>query len=148
MVSTSQQVATTTMDSIITFPPPEPDLKLARPSAEKWAATLAEERMRFQEDQDALREREENLRDNETRLRLLQSGVEAGRGSSPSHFAMTSRSPPSVFQSNSSRAPFGGDSNLAAAWEKLPRAREILDAEQRNLRDDRISIRDLEVMVK
>jgi hypothetical protein len=74
--------------------------------------------------------------------------LEAGRGSTPSHFATTSRSTPSVFQRNSSRAPFGEDSNLAAAWEKLHRAREILEAEQRNLRDDRISIRELEVMVK
>ena len=32
------------MNSPITFPPPAPVLKLARPSAEKWAATLAEER--------------------------------------------------------------------------------------------------------
>src|SRR5688500_16654171 len=122
MVSTSQQVATTTMDSIITFPPPEPDLKLARPSAEKWAATLAEERLRFQEDQEALREREENLREYETRLRLLQAELEAGRGPTPSHFATTSRSTPSVFQRNSSRAPFGEDPNLAASWEKLHRA--------------------------
>ena len=34
------------MNSTITFPPPAPVLKLARPSAEKWAATLAEERRR------------------------------------------------------------------------------------------------------
>jgi DNA repair exonuclease SbcCD ATPase subunit len=136
------------MDSIITFPPPEPDLKLARPSAEKWAATLAEERMRFQEDQEALREREENLREYETRLRLLQAEIEAGRGVGSAPTVPATRSTPALFQRPSSRAPFGDDPTLAAAWEKLHRAREILEAEQKNLRDDRISIRELEVMVK
>jgi len=133
------------MDSIITFPPPAPDLTLFRPSTEKWAASLAEERLRFQEDQDALRAREENLREYEMRLRLLQAEIEAGRapGTNPA-----TRSTPSIFQRPSSRAPFADESSLAAAWEKLHRAREILEAEQRNLRDDRISIRELELMVK
>jgi hypothetical protein len=139
------------MDSIITFPPPEPSLKLARPSAEKWAATLAEERLRFQEDQEALREREENLREYESRLRMLQVEIEAGRNAAASqaaHVAPTARSTPPVFQRPSSRAPFGEDPALQAAWEKLHRAREILEAEQKNLRDDRIAIREMELMVK
>ena len=136
------------MDSIITFPPPEPDLKLARPSADKWAATLAEERLRFQEDQEALRMREENLREYEARLRLLQAELEAGRASSsPHHVAMPTRSTAPFFQ-RPSRAPFTDDPALSSAWEKLHRAREILEAEQKNLRDDRISIRELEIMVK
>ena len=67
------------MDSIISFPTPEPELKVARPPAEKWAATLAEERLRLQEDQDSLREREGNLREYESRLRMLQAEIEAGR---------------------------------------------------------------------
>lgn len=136
------------MDSIITFPPPEPDLKLARPSAEKWAATLAEERLRFQEDQEALREREENLREYEARLRLLQAEIEAGRGPVQAPVAAPTRSTPSLFQRPSSRAPFTDESALAAAWEKLHRARELLEAEQKNLRDERITIRELELMVK
>jgi hypothetical protein len=147
-----QQLATTpTMDSIITFPPPEPSLKLARPSAEKWAATLAEERLRFQEDQEALREREENLREYETRLRMLQVEIEAGRNvatNQGSQAPVASRSTPPMFQRPSSRAPFTEDPALQAAWEKLHRAREIFEAEQKNLRDDRISIREMELMVK
>src|SRR5688572_10372367 len=141
--------ATTTMDSIITFPPPEPDLRLARSSTDnKWAATLAEERLRFQEDQEALRLREENLREYEARLRLLQAELEAGRVSSnPNHVALPSRSG-TPFVQRASRAPFGDDPALGSAWEKLHRAREILEAEQKNLRDDRISIRELEIMVK
>lgn len=142
------------MDSIISFPPPEPDLKLERPSAEKWAATLAEERLRLQEDQDVLREREDNLREYESRLRMLQAEIETGRGNTPSHFAAASnssansRSNPPMFSRQSSRSPFTDETALASAWEKLHRAREILEAEQKNLRDDRISIRELEVMVK
>ena len=136
------------MDSIITFPPPEPDLKLARPSAEKWAATLAEERLRFQEDQEALREREENLREYEARLRLLQAEIEAGRAPVQAPVAAPTRSTPSLFQRPSSRAPFTDDPALGSAWEKLHRAREILEAEQKNLRDERITIRELELMVK
>ena len=148
MVCIRSRAVITNMDSIITFPPPEPDLRLARPSADKWAATLAEERMRFQEDQEALRMREENLREYEARLRLLQAEIEAGRAStSPHHVATPARST-SPFMQRSSRVPFTDDPSLASAWEKLHRAREILEAEQKNLRDDRISIRELEIMVK
>src|SRR5215217_502553 len=103
------------MDSIITFPPPEPDLKLVRPSAEKWAATLTEERMRLQEDQEALREREENLREYETRLRMLQAEIEAGRGPVLNPVAASSRSTAPMFQRPSSRSPFSDDPALATA---------------------------------
>jgi chromosome segregation ATPase len=138
------------MDSIISFPTPEPELKVARPPAEKWAATLAEERLRLQEDQDSLRERESNLREYESRLRMLQAEIEAGRtiASATNTPIVTQRSTPPMFQRPSSRAPFTDDPALQVAWEKLHRAREILEAEQRNLRDDRVSIREQEVMVK
>src|SRR5687768_4887099 len=138
-----RQHAIITMDSIITFPPPGPDLRLSRPPTAKWAATLAEERLRFQEDQEALRTREENLREYESRLRLLQAEIEAGRTlGSTQHVATPTRSTAPFFQRPSSRVPFSEDPALAAAWEKLHRAREILEAEQKNLRDDRISIRE------
>ena len=65
------------MNSPITFPAPAPELKLARPSAEKWNATLAEERRRLQEDHDALRERESNLREYEARLRAWLQRLDA-----------------------------------------------------------------------
>ena len=138
------------MDSIISFPTPEPELKVARPPAEKWAATLAEERLRLQEDQDSLRERETNLREYESRLRMLQAEIEAGRtiASATNAPIVTQRSTPPMFQRPSSRAPFTDDPALQVAWEKLHRAREILEAEQKNLRDDRVSIREQEVMVK
>lgn len=147
------------MNSSITFPPPAPALKLARPSAEKWAATLAEERRRLQEDQDALREREENLREYEARLRSLQAEIEAGRratvppttANKTEKSVVRSASPSATgapFQRPSSRAPFHEDAALQAAWEKLHRARELLEAEQTHLRDDRISLREIESSLK
>jgi DNA repair exonuclease SbcCD ATPase subunit len=122
------------MNSTITFPPVAPVLKLTRPPAEKWAATLAEERRRLQEDHEALREREANLRDYEARLRALQAELEAGRVAPP----VTTRATAAPFLRSSSKAPFMDDAGLQAAWEKLHRAREILEAEQRHMRDERI----------
>jgi hypothetical protein len=146
------------MDTIVKFPTAEAELKLARPSSEKWAASLAEERLRLQEDQDSLRERETNLREYEARLRILQAEIEAGRTVPPLPVAQPApvaapalapgRSTPPLFQRPSSRAPFGDEVALQAAWEKLHRAREILEAEQKNLRDDRISLQDLDVMLR
>jgi hypothetical protein len=135
----------------ITFPPPEPELKLARPSAEKWAATLAEERLRLQEDQEILREREKNLREYESRLRSLQAEIESVRAPAATAAPVSTahaRVTPPLFHRPSSRAPFSEDPALQVAWEKLHRAREILEAEQKNLRDERIAIREQETLVK
>jgi hypothetical protein len=142
------------MNSSITFPAPTPALNLVRPSAEKWAASLADERRRLEEDLDALREREKNLRDYETRLRVLQAEIEAGRGgvapapvaSAPAPAANRSSTVP--FARPGSRAPFGDEAALQAGWEKLHRAREILEAEQNHLRVDRMTIREQEAAVK
>lgn len=135
------------MNPPITFPPAAPVLKLARPPAEKWAATLAEERKRLQEDMDALRVREENLREYEARLRALQAEIEAGRqGPAPGAARPGSGVP---FARTSSRAPFAEpEAALQAGWEKLHRARELLEAEQAHLRDDRIAMREHETALR
>lgn len=130
------------MNTAITFPPPAPELKLPRASAEKWAATLTEERRRLQEDQDALRERELNLREYEARLRLWQAEIDAGREGAAARVA------PATPVAKTSRTPFVDDSVLQAAWEKLHRARELLEAEQAHMRDDRITLRDQEASLK
>jgi hypothetical protein len=143
------------MNPIITFPHSvEPTLKLPRASAEKWAETLAEERRRLQEDQEALREREDNLREYETRLRTLQAEIEASRAApapvvahSYAH-ASTGNTHGTAFLRPSSKTPFHDDPALQAAWEKLHRAREILEAEQNHLRDDRIAVREQQAAVK
>ncbi len=134
------------MNTLVTFPPAAPELKLPpRASAEKWAATLVEERRRLQEDQDALREREANLRDYEARLRAWQAEIDAGRevaggvGSTP---VVT------VGQRSASRQPCNEDPALQMAWEKLHRARELLETEQTHLRDDRIVLRGQEAAMK
>ena len=132
------------MNTPITFPPVAPTLKLTRAPAEKWAATLTEERRRLQEDQEALREREANLREYEARLRALQSEIESGRAAP----AATSRVTRSPFVRPSSQAPFADDAALQTAWEKLHRARELLEAEQRHMSEERTALRDQQADVK
>ncbi|MEX2044422.1 MAG: hypothetical protein WD941_03650 [Opitutus sp.] len=133
------------MNSPITFPPPAPELKLPRAS-EKWAATLVEERRRLQEDLNILRERETNLRDYESRLRAWQNEIDAGRatttGTRPSHPT------PEPFHRPSGAALIADDTALQVAWEKLHRARELLEAEQTHLRDDRIAMHGQEEIMK
>jgi septal ring factor EnvC (AmiA/AmiB activator) len=138
------------MSTTITFPPAAPALKLASrhaamPSAENWAATLAEERRRLLEDQDALRERETNLREYESRLRSLQAEIEAGRGAPP---APAARATPPPFRRPLSQSPFADDQALQTAWEKLNRARELFEADQAHLRDERIMLSDQQAEVK
>lgn len=146
------------MNPIITFPHPvEPSLRLPRASAEQWAQTLTEERRRLQEDHEALREREENLREYESRLRVLQAEIEASRtppaprsqalGYSYTPASATQGTVP-AFQRPTSKTPFHDDSALQGAWEKLHRAREILEAEQNHMRDERIMLREQQVAVK
>lgn len=134
-----------TMNTPITFPPAEPALKLVRPSAEKWAATLAEERRRLAEDHDALREREKNLRDYETRLRALQAEIESVRPTPQGEPVVAARSMP-VARTGGGTAAY--DPALQLAWKKVHRAREILEAEQRNLRDERLAMREMDTRLK
>lgn len=130
-----------TMNPTITFPAPEPSLRLRRPAIDNWAATLAEERRRLLEDQEALREREQNLRNYEARLRALQHEIEAGRS------APAATVPPTP-ATRSSRVPFEDAAALPAAWDKLHRARELLEAEQAHLREDRHAMREQEAAMK
>ncbi len=139
------------MNTTITFPPAAPSLKLARhssshsnPPSEKWAATLTEERRRLQEDQDALREREENLRAYEARLRALQAELEAGHVAPP----VAARATATPFLRPSSRVPFADEAALQLAWEKLHRARELLESEQSHMRDERIVLHDQQAELK
>lgn len=138
------------MNPPVTFPAPAPELKLPRPSTDKWAATLAEERRRLQEDQDALRERETNLREYEERLRQWQAQLDAGRiGSIAGAQGLRSMAPGLSFTpAPSAPKVVSDDAALQSGWEKLHRAREIMEAEQNHLRDDRIVLREMEAAVK
>lgn len=127
------------MNSTLILSAADSPLKLTRPSAEEWAATLVEERRRLQEDHEALREREQNLRNYEKRLRALQEEIEAGRATA-ANGKSGSMAPMPVRQIT--RIPFGDETVLMSAWEKLHRAREILEAEQAHVREDRHVIRE------
>lgn len=137
------------MNTIITFPPAMPTLKLAprgasNPPSEKWAATLTEERRRLQEDHEALREREANLRDYEARLRSLQAEIEAGHGAPP----VTTRTTLAPFARPATSIHATEDGALQSAWEKLQRSRDLFAADQAHLRDERIVLQDQKSEVK
>lgn len=96
---------------------------------------LAHERRRWHEDLDLLREQENNLREYESRLRQLQAQLEADR------VLWFSARP-------QSRSPFNDDAAVKAAWEKLQRATDLLEAERAVFRDERMAMRELEVDIK
>jgi hypothetical protein len=123
---------------------PSPGLTEASLSASAVALEL--ERRRIQEDSEALQVREENLREYEARLRALQKELDAIRGGTAGG-AQNARSTPPF--STRSMAPFShDDAGLEAAWQKLHRARELTEAEQAHLRDDRLAMRALEANLK
>lgn len=93
-------------------------------------------------DLEALRERETNLRDYEARLRAWQAQLDAATQKAPSGGTNA------PFLRPSSAAPFANDATLEAAWEKFYRARGLLEAEQKQMRDERIALRDMELSLK
>ena len=99
------------------------------------ATQIAQERRRWHEDLDLLREQETNLREYEARLRQLQAQLEADR-------VLWFSSRPV------SRSPFQDDAAVKAAWEKLQRATDLLEAERAVFRDERMAMRELEADIK
>lgn len=86
---------------------------------------ITADRHRMESDQEALNEREENLRAYEERLRAMQAEIDSRREP----------------QSSTSVSPFpAGELSLQSAWDKLIRARELLEAEQTHLREDRLTL--------
>ncbi len=104
------------------------------------SAALTAERRRLAEDSDALRMREANLREYEARIRSMQS--------EPAPSAPRSHNPFPPASAGNSVSPFGTDPGLDSAWQKLHRARAILEAEQANLKDDRLVMNAREADVK
>lgn len=115
--------------SDIVFPSRPVELRLRRPAGQ--ASTLAAEQLRLQQDLAALQEREENLRRYEEHLRAWQAQIEQGRTPPVAVSAPAPLRPGSL-------TPFPHDETLKEAWAKLHRARELLEVEQRHLRDDRL----------
>ncbi len=99
------------------------------------ATQIAQERRRWHEDLDLLREQETNLREYESRLRHLQAQLEADR-------VLWFSSRPV------SRSPFQDDAAVKAAWEKLQRATDLLEAERAVFRDERMAMKEFECEIK
>jgi len=119
------------MNTTIAFPAAKPELKL--PSHSSHPLPL-EERRRMDADIEALRLREANLRDYEARLRAWQEQIEA--------------SPAPGAPAPAGRGPGESDPVLKSAWDKLIRARELLEAEQAHLRDDRLNLKEAMAVLK
>jgi len=91
-------------------------------------------------DLEALRACEENLRAYEQRLREWQDQLEQAQTHQQ---ALPRRSANPWAMRAEATAPARQD-----AWQKLLRARELLEVEQKHLRDDRISLQGLEEQLK
>jgi hypothetical protein len=115
-----------------------PDSEITDPF--ELVARLATERKRIADDAEALELREANLKDYEARLRTLQKELDGNQRGGTSRSA-------SPFLGRSG-TPFSSDASLDAAWQKLHRARELCEAEQAHLRDDRIAMQAFELELK
>lgn len=129
------------MNTHIAFPPPKPELKL--PSHSRHPHVPDPQRVAA-DDMEALREREANLRAYESHLRAWQEKIEKEQpaGAAPQYVN------PVAMSRQVTGAPFEGDPALHAAWDKLIRARELLEAEQAHLRDDRLNLKEVAAGLK
>ena len=109
------------------------ELADANPAVRKVVVALERDRQSLRQDQEMLRLQEQNLQEYEARLRSLQAGIAAD----------------AVADGAREVAPRAhDDSALQAAWAKLHRARELLDAEEAHLRNDRLAQREPEMAVR
>ena len=127
------------------FPAGRPVLKLPRRSAATGETSVPfapAAAAAVDEEISSLREREANLRSYEERLRAWQAEIDAARPST-ARVAVGA-----AFQRPNSRTPFGDEVALQAAWEKFHRARQLLEAEQEHLRNDRLAFREAEAALR
>ena len=128
---------------VIAFPASRAELRLAQ-SAGALTASQAAERHNLELDLEALRDRENNLRDYEARLRSWQTQLEnTVPPQPPTHYVA-----PVAIARSTSHAPFENEMALQAGWEKLMRARELLEAEQAHVRDDRLNLKETAALLK
>jgi len=99
---------------------------LAGSQAPAVSRQATEERDRLEAERLMLRETEDNLRAYEAQLRAMQTDIDASREN----------------DLTTSVSPFpAGELSLQSAWDKLIRARELLDSEQASFRDDRMVLK-------
>lgn len=99
-------------------------------------------RRELAEEFEALREREANLREYEARLRAWQAQLDSRTG------GVGGPGSEAPFVQQVSQLPFSSDSLLASSWEKFHKARAILEAEQKQLRDERMMMKDTDAALK
>jgi hypothetical protein len=122
--------------SDIVFPTPAVELRLRRATAEpdialdEARAMLMAAQYQLAEDTAMLRQREDNLRVYERRLRGLQARLEGGEPA------------PAAAPNPAGREPAAMDPALNAAWSKLHRARELMEVEQKHLIEGRLLLRE------
>jgi hypothetical protein len=132
----------------ITFPQASPELKVkrARPAGEtdKSVPALRPEEQRTLAEMIAdLQVREQNLRAYEAHLREWQEHLDAARAAgTPQRPSLHPFAPPAAFVLPRE------DAGLQAAWEKVHRARELLEAEQKHLVEDRLLLQEREEALK
>jgi len=135
---------------VIIFPAAKPELKLtlspfaAGRAEARNASHEAMVRLNLEQDHEALRDREANLRDYETRLREWQAQIE----STLQQPSVAAYAPPVPVARIPSLAPFEDDTALHTSWEKFHRARELLEAEQAHVRDDRLNLKETASLLK
>ena len=106
---------------------------------------LAEERARIEADMEVLRETEANLKAYEKRLRKMQEEIDATMRRRRAEAA----APAPVRAPEATAVPSAESSDaLRTQWDKLSRARELLELEQAHLRGDRIALRDETAVVR
>ena len=136
------------MNTSITFPPFAPKLQLPRRAPEITSADLAAQSRRLQDETTALWERKEQLFGEVAQLQAMRAESETEATSvSPSQLSESSDTGAPFFHRPGSAAPVHSEMALQSGWDQLKRARALLEAEQRELRDQRISVRDLEGQV-
>jgi chromosome segregation ATPase len=130
----------------ITFPSASPELKVKRTrsagtgSAADGSASQLEERFKLEQILAEVQTREENLRAYEARLREWQEQLDGAHPQPPIKR-------PSLHPFVSTHT-LRDESGLQAAWEKVHRSREILEAEQKHLIDDRLLLQERETALK
>jgi hypothetical protein len=119
----------------------KPVLKLPRrPAAKTLREIESGARWQMASELDELRRREANLADYEARLKAWQAQLDACQRTP----AMTA----APFVRPGAERLLANDPVLNSAWGRLYRARELLEAEQRHVRDERIAQRETELRLK
>jgi hypothetical protein len=114
------------------FQPDSAELSNLEPALRRLALSLAQERRRLEEDEQNLRAQEQNLRAYQDQLRSMQAEIDAHRREGA---AATASAAAAIVDGRD-------EASLQAAWQKVYRARELLEAEHAHLREDRLAIRE------